>query len=64
MRETCKSATRRAGTLYSSPAISLAMESTSASETIDRLDLVITVDTPVAHLAGAIGKPVWILLST
>jgi hypothetical protein len=27
------------------------------------LDLVITVDTMIAHLAGALGRPVWILLA-
>ena len=29
---------------------------------LDLMDLVITTDTGVAHLAGAMGKPVWILL--
>ncbi|HEX5130310.1 MAG TPA: glycosyltransferase family 9 protein, partial [Usitatibacter sp.] len=29
---------------------------------VDQLDLLVTVDTSIAHVAGALGKPVWILL--
>jgi hypothetical protein len=31
---------------------------------MQHLDLIITVDTSIAHLAGALGRPVWVLLST
>ena len=29
---------------------------------MEQMDLIITVDTAVAHLAGALGRPVWLLL--
>ncbi len=30
---------------------------------LNHLDLVITCDTAVAHLAGALGRPTWLLLA-
>jgi Flp pilus assembly protein TadD len=46
------------------PLIDLTDRLTDFAETaalIENLDLVIAVDTAVAHLAGALGKPVWLL---
>ena len=34
----------------------------ATAQLIQRLDLVITIDTAVAHLTGTLGKPVWLLL--
>jgi tetratricopeptide (TPR) repeat protein len=45
--------------------VDLTAHLTDFSETaalVSRLDLVITVDTSVAHLAGALARPTWILL--
>ncbi|HJU15191.1 MAG TPA: tetratricopeptide repeat-containing glycosyltransferase family protein [Stellaceae bacterium] len=47
------------------PLVNLGPEIADYADTmavLDSLDLVVTVDTSVAHLAGAMGKPVWILL--
>jgi tetratricopeptide (TPR) repeat protein len=47
--------------------VDLSGELTSFQETaavLANLDLLITIDTSVAHLAGAMGAPVWLLLPT
>ena len=53
-------------TLAATPAIhrygELLTDFADTAALIMNLDLVITVDTAVAHLAGALGRPVWILL--
>ena len=54
-----KRALVRAGVTDLSPGFTDFAETAAA---ILALDLVITVDTSVAHLAGALGKPVWILV--
>lgn len=42
---------------------SLLQDFADTAQVMQQLDLVITVDTSVAHLAGALGKPVWVLLA-
>jgi tetratricopeptide (TPR) repeat protein len=47
------------------PLINLGPEIRDFADTmaiIENLDLVVTIDTALAHLAGAMGKPVWVML--
>jgi hypothetical protein len=60
--QTGEAATQRTQTSALTPLPINPRDFASTAGYIEQLDLVITVDTAVAHLAGALGKPVWLLL--
>jgi tetratricopeptide (TPR) repeat protein len=61
------SADQAGGYFGRAPLINIGAEVRNYNDTmalLECLDLVVTVDTSVGHLAAAMGKPVWILLAT
>jgi tetratricopeptide (TPR) repeat protein len=40
------------------------MDFADSAAVVEQLDLIITIDTAIGHLAGAMGKPVWMVLSS
>jgi hypothetical protein len=51
---------------WRAPLVNLGPEIASYADTmavLDALDLVVTVDTSVAHVAGAMGRPCWLMLA-
>ena len=52
--------------VWRAPLVNLGPELASYADTmavLDGLDLVVTVDTSVAHVAGAMGRPCWLMLA-
>lgn len=58
-RENDKATLAQSGIVDFGPALA---DFADTAALIDALDLVISVDTSVAHLAGAMGRPLWVLL--
>ncbi|HEV2363704.1 MAG TPA: tetratricopeptide repeat protein [Caulobacteraceae bacterium] len=58
--------TQIAGWFAAAPLVNLGPELESFADTaaaLESLDLVISVDTAVGHLAGALGRPIWLMLA-
>jgi hypothetical protein len=54
------------GAFWRAPLVNLGPELAGYADTmavLDALDLVVTVDTSVAHVAGAMGRPCWVMLA-
>ncbi len=59
VRETDREALEKSGIFHAGPLLTSFAETAALT---DLMDVVISVDTSVAHLAGALGKPLWVPL--